>query len=168
LSVSEYLRKSQNRSFSKKKIMNIENDQFIDNKELSLIIQLLRFQWNKDAGLKTRITELARNPGLDWKEFLRLVRFHKVYSHIYPIVKDLKCFPETAVTRLKKWNITGSGKALAITAELKAVNRLFSAAGVDFVVFKGQPLSVFLYESADRRSSKEYGLITRLPRNNPS
>ncbi|MDD5597021.1 MAG: nucleotidyltransferase family protein, partial [Victivallaceae bacterium] len=139
--------------------MDIKTDLFADNKELFLIIQLLRFQWHKEAGLKSLIAELARDPGFDWKEFLRLVRFHKVYTYVYSTIKELKCFPETTAARLKKLNIDNSEKALVITAELKAVNRLLGGGGISFTVLKGQPLSMSLYGNTARRSSRDIDLL---------
>ncbi|MDD5698327.1 MAG: nucleotidyltransferase family protein [Victivallaceae bacterium] len=139
--------------------MNVKADRFAANKELSLIIQLLRFQLNAQSELKARIAELARNPALDWNEFLRLARFHKVHTHIYDTVKTLKCFPETTATELRKLNIAGSGKALAVASELKAISRLGGSRGINFTVFKGQPLSVLLYGNPARRDSKDIDLL---------
>jgi hypothetical protein len=137
----------------------METAQFADNKELTLIILLLRCQLNTKSGNKAQIAKLVREPEFDWNEFLRLVKFHKVYPHIYDPVKTLNCFPETIITALKRFNIDNSRNALAITNELKTINQLFGDNGINFMVFKGQPLSLLLYGNTTRRGSKDIDLL---------
>ena len=137
----------------------METAKFSDNKELQLIIRLLRCQLNAKSGNDARIVELSGDTGLDWDEFLRLVKFHKVHTHIYDTVKALNCFPATITTALKSLNIDNSRNALAMTNELKTVNRLLGDNGINFIVFKGQPLSVLLYGNTTRRASKDIDLL---------
>ena len=129
------------------------------NKELYLIIQLLRYQFNKSSALQNQIRSLASDQMLNPDEFIRMIEFHKVFTHVYEAVKELDCFPEVIVNNLKDLNIKNIKFNLNITSELIKLNRVLSENNINFTVLKGQPLSVLLYGNTTQRSSGDIDIL---------
>ncbi|MCP4177327.1 MAG: nucleotidyltransferase family protein [bacterium] len=140
--------------------MEIENNKFNDNKELFLIILLLRYQMYKDTDLKKQIESLASDNSINFDEFIKLTEFHKVYTHIYEVVKKLDCFPSETIKKLRNLNLNSARKSLAQTSELKKLNKLLTTDNnISFTVLKGQPLSVLLYANTTQRSSSDIDIL---------
>ena len=139
--------------------MQIEDNKLINSKELFLIILLLRYQSNKDTDLKRQIESLASDNSIMFDEFVKLVEFHKVYTHVYDTVKYFDIFPIGVIEKLKQLNEKNIRKSLAITAELKKLNKFLGRSNISFIVFKGQPLSIMLYGNTHQRISKDIDIL---------
>jgi len=136
-----------------------KNNKNIDCKELYLIIQLLKYQINKDTALNKQIGSLVADSSINFDEFLRLTKFHKVYTHIYEVAKELDCFPNEVIKKLRVLNVDNARKSLTQTYELKKLNKLFAEKNINFTVLKGQLLSVLLYKNTTQRSSKDIDIL---------
>ncbi|MDD5727998.1 MAG: nucleotidyltransferase family protein [Victivallales bacterium] len=128
---------------------------FAADKELQLIIQLLRFRFDETPASKIRITDWVRDQDIDWNEFFRLVNFHKVHNHIY----DTAILPGETAAKFKKLHSAALRRNLAVSAELGRIDKLFRQNQIKFTVLKGQPLSVLLYGDSAKRNSRDLDIL---------
>ncbi len=137
----------------------MKSNNIFKNKELNLIIQILNYQISPISEFKTLITNTVLKEDIDWNEFFRLVEFHKVYTHVYDVIKSFDCFPDEVIDKLKQINNRNIRKSLSITAELKSLNKLLGENNISFTVIKGQPLTQILYQNTYQRSSKDIDIL---------
>lgn len=109
-----------------------------------------------------RIDVLCRE-GIDWKEFLVLVRRHNVPSLAYTMLGRHagNLIPQHIRDSLKTDHIQSAGQALFQAAELVRLIKLFSGSGIDLIPLKGVFLSHQLYSDMGMRSSCDLDILVK-------
>ena len=109
-----------------------------------------------------RIASLCKE-GIDWEEFLSLVRRHGVASLAYTML----CrhagdrLPMAIRGILKADYIQSSGQALRQTAELIRIGKLFSEQGIEMIPLKGVLLSQRLYGTPAMRHTLDIDILVK-------
>ncbi|MFV3131451.1 nucleotidyltransferase family protein [Niveispirillum sp. KHB5.9] len=96
---------------------------------------------------------------VDWSDFVRLCRQHRVATLVLPVAKQWNGMPGQVLADITALARANSMAALTRMAELAGLHRLFAAAGIRFLVLKGIPLSCLLYGDPARRGSGDIDLL---------
>lgn len=96
---------------------------------------------------------------VDWSDFIRLCRQHRVATLVLPVAKQWNGIPEQVLAEITALARANSMSALTHMAELAGLHGLFAAAGIRFLVLKGIPLSCLLYGNPARRGCGDIDLL---------
>jgi len=109
-----------------------------------------------------RIASLCRE-GIDWEEFLVLVRRHAVPALVYATLGRHAgdAVPQVVRETLRKNNSTIRHQALFQAAELVRLIKLFIGQGIELIPLKGVFLSHQLYGDAGMRSSVDLDILVK-------
>jgi len=110
-----------------------------------------------------RIASLCK-AGIDWEEFLVLVRRHGVSSLAYTMLCRHAGDRLPAAIRdiLKTDHIQSSGQALLQSAELIRIGKRFSEQGIEMIPLKGVLLSQRLYGSPAMRKTLDIDILVKV------
>lgn len=114
------------------------------SKEFNLIISLLRGEF----------TEIKIEKEFNWKEFLKLTAWHKIYPIFFQKKnRKIEIFPPAIKKQLKEEYISLSEKNLHLTANLLDLDDLFNLHHIQRIWLKGPLLSTDLYQQLNYRLS---------------
>ncbi|MGG0275860.1 nucleotidyltransferase domain-containing protein [Bacillus rhizoplanae] len=126
-------------------------------KELKLQLEIMK---RKDA---TELQEIDKTwfVNIDWNKFLELTIHHRVYSFIYPKVKELdeKLVPARVIQILHQYFKMNTFQMLHLSAEMEKVSKLFAENEIRTLFLKGPVLAHDLYGDISLRTSCDLDIL---------
>ncbi|MGG0237760.1 nucleotidyltransferase domain-containing protein [Bacillus rhizoplanae] len=126
-------------------------------KELKLQLEIMK---RKDA---TELQEIDKTwfVNIDWNKFLELTIHHRVYSFIYPKVKELdeKLIPARVIQILHQYFKMNTFQMLHLSAEMEKVSKLFAENEIRTLFLKGPVLAHDLYGDISLRTSCDLDIL---------
>lgn len=125
--------------------------------ELKLLLWLLNEENESD------ITERVKQklPNINWNEFLKLTRHHRVYPLIYLKLKEIEqglIYP-SILQALHSDYIRNTFQMLHLSGEMERVCRAFNENGICSIMLKGPVLAEYLYGDISLRTSKDLDIL---------
>ncbi|HET7112684.1 MAG TPA: nucleotidyltransferase family protein, partial [Pyrinomonadaceae bacterium] len=114
---------------------------------------------NAPPDVVKRIRSLVSETPIDWNYFFLLARRHAVVPLIYRQLKDL--VPPEHLQLFKKHYQENAARNVVLTAELCRLIKLFAAAGIDAIPYKGPILSLFAYDDLALRRFVDLDVIVK-------
>lgn len=129
------------------------------SKELTLLIELLDVE--KIEGLKQQKELLSK---IDWKPFLELTIYHRVYPIIYKNIKllDSPLVPTRVVATLHRYYVENTMRMMQLTAEMERVSNVFNQQSLRMIILKGPILCYQLYQDLSSRTSNDLDVLIDL------
>jgi len=123
--------------------------------ELQLLLRLL----NGRADSTKLIDEFHEK--VDWKEFLQLVYFHKVYPTIYLRLSNIAplYLPNDVVKIVENLYKENTIKMLQLIKELDSISATLTKNGIRMLTLKGPILSYYLYGDFSSRTSNDLDIL---------
>jgi len=148
----------------KNKKQNIE--QFLQDKpELGFIIGVLSTEkvianevWQRQS---PRQSQSVNN--LNHKEFIRLIKHHRLDSIFYKAVQEQNIsLPTELKEKLEQISKRNKMRMMKLTAELIRIHKLFTENNIEYISLKGPALSQQIYGDYTIRSSRDLDILVRL------
>lgn len=94
---------------------------------------------------------------IDWNDFLKLAMHHRVYSFIYPKMKEIdeKLIPSYVTQTLCRHFKRNTFQMIHLSAEMEQVSRLFAESQIRLLFLKGPVLAADLYGDISLRTSRD-------------
>lgn len=129
------------------------------SKELTLLIELLDVE--KIKGLKQDNELLSK---IDWKLFLEIMSYHRVYPIIYKNIKllDSLLVPTEVVATLHRHYVENTMRMMQLTAEMERVCNVFNQHSLRMIILKGPILCYQLYQDLSSRTSNDLDVLIDL------
>ncbi|MEM5591090.1 nucleotidyltransferase family protein [Niallia circulans] len=123
--------------------------------ELQLLLRLL----NEEEDSIKLIEDFHKK--VDWKEFLQLVYFHKVYPSIYLRLSsiDLPYLPNNVVKIVEGLYKDNTIKMLQLIKELDNISTALTKSEIRMLTLKGPILSYYLYGDLSSRTSNDLDIL---------
>jgi hypothetical protein len=97
----------------------------------------------------------------DWDHFVRLARWHGVVPFAWRYLKNAPDVPPGAFAQLKSAHAGNALNSLFLARELARLTRLFDAAGIQTIAFKGPVLALDAYGDLTMRQFSDLDLLFR-------
>lgn len=127
------------------------------SKELKLLLFVLRLENNKDLLLHTE----SVFEGIDWDEFIRLIRHHRVNPVIFTKLKKVEhsFIPSYVLQTLYKEYQKNTFQMLKLSGEMEQLSRLFTENQISLLFLKGPVIAVDLYGDISLRTSNDLDVM---------
>ncbi|MGE7850325.1 nucleotidyltransferase domain-containing protein [Bacillus paramycoides] len=126
-------------------------------KELKLQLEILK------SGNATELQEINKEwfENIDWDRFLELTIHHRVYSFIYPKMKEMdkKLVPVRVIQILHQYFKMNTFQMLHLSAEMELVSKLFTENAIRTLFLKGPLLAHDLYGDISLRTSSDLDVL---------
>lgn len=98
---------------------------------------------------------------IDWDKFLELAFHHRVYSFIYPKMKEMDkgLIPAHVLQTLHQYFKMNTFQMLYLSAEMEKISKLFSENQIRLLFLKGPVLAADLYGDISLRASKDLDVL---------
>lgn len=98
---------------------------------------------------------------IDWKQFIDLVRWHKLSPLIYKMLNTyyLDSVPSTEMNTLKSHCEKNSFRVIQLTTELVRIGNLFQKENISFITLKGPLLTKKIYGDVTLREPRDLDLF---------
>ena len=124
-----------------------------DKPELLFIIQVLS---------KNLTTDYSNLHKLDFSEFIRLIKHHRLDSIFYKAAKEQNIsLPTELDAKLSQINKRNKMRMMKLTAELIRIHKLFTENNIDYISLKGPALSQQIYGDYTIRNSRDLDILVR-------
>ncbi|WP_233531870.1 nucleotidyltransferase domain-containing protein [Paenibacillus alkalitolerans] len=137
----------------------MENDHTLDvssfPKELNVMLAFMQ----TDAGSRERYPVKQPLPDIDWNQFLKLVRHHRVYPQVYTNMQNSKLIPADVLQALSMDYGKNTIQMLRLSVEMERLCRSLQENGVSPLVLKGPVLAKELYGDLSLRTSKDLDIL---------
>jgi hypothetical protein len=140
----------------------IESDGLTSRVEVELVLLCARTK--VDAEKTARIKTITSSPNeVDWDYVYQLARRHSVLPLIYSQLSATATanVPPDQLVRLKQEYQNNVARNLLLTAELCRVLKMFEAAGIEAVPYKGPALAVYAYGNLALRRFVDLDILVR-------
>lgn len=130
-------------------------------KELKLILSILKT--GSDNGVHFNRSELFSD--IDWKLFIKLAMYHRVYPIIYLQLKkmDQNLIPKNVIETVRTEYNKNTFRMLFLSREIEKISRLFLENNIRMLVLKGPVLAHDLYGNISLRTSLDIDILVSLP-----
>ena len=108
---------------------------------------------------RERIRSIVNETKIDWNYFFLLARRHAVVPLVYRHLKDI--VPPEHLEGFKKHYQENSARNVILTAELCRLIKLFAAAEIEAIPYKGPILSLFAYDDLSIRRFVDLDVIVK-------
>lgn len=110
------------------------------------------------------ITDHSQLDKLEWKNFLELVRHHRLYPLIYHKLKELpnSTIPVKIMEVLTSLYKQNTFQMLQLTAEINDLNKIMSEHDVRVIFLKGPTLAYELYQNLSMRTCSDIDVLIPL------
>ena len=108
---------------------------------------------------RDRIRSIINETRIDWNYFFLLARRHAVVPLVYRQLKDI--VPPENLQTFKQNYQENSARNVVLTAELCRLIKLFAAAGIESIPYKGPILSLFAYDDLSLRRFVDLDVIVK-------
>ncbi|MBM7567333.1 nucleotidyltransferase domain-containing protein [Paenibacillus sacheonensis] len=127
--------------------------------ELNLLLSFNRIEYN--AAARQALQELTDVPGLNWTEFVHLVKHHRAYPTVYANISKLQLstIPAEVVQALRSEYNDNTFQMLLFTAEMVEVSKCFEENHIRSLVLKGPVVAQRLYGDINRRTCKDLDIL---------
>jgi len=98
-------------------------------------------------------------PNIDWNQFVKLVRHHRVYPQLYADTGGAGLIPSDVLQALGGDYRQNTWRMLALSGELDRVCRSLAERGVRSLTLKGPALARHLYGDVSLRTSKDLDIL---------
>lgn len=98
-------------------------------------------------------------PNIDWNQFVKLVRHHRVYPQMYSRMKNSKLIPADVLQALYRDYETNTFRMLRLSAEMERVCASLERNGIASIVLKGPALAKELYDDLSLRTCKDLDIL---------
>ncbi|MFB6801739.1 nucleotidyltransferase family protein [Peribacillus butanolivorans] len=136
---------------------NYNLDLSIISKELRLLLEILSAENN----LNRVSSENELFTDIDWDEFLRLARHHRVYPLIYSKIKNIDeaLIPLEIIQTFYQEYKTNTYQMLQLSGEMGQVSKLFSENQIRLLFLKGPVIAADIYGDISLRNSKDLDIL---------
>ncbi|MFC4103159.1 nucleotidyltransferase domain-containing protein [Paenibacillus xanthanilyticus] len=99
--------------------------------------------------------------GIDWAQFLRMVKHHRVYPLVYTNLKKsgAEAVPEFVMQSLYEDYCRNIFQMMRLTAEMERIYKTLQTNGIRTIVLKGPILANALYGNISMRTSKDLDML---------
>ncbi|MFP3123390.1 nucleotidyltransferase family protein [Ectobacillus funiculus] len=129
-------------------------------KELKLQLEIM----NRETVEELKAFDEACFANIDWNKFLELAMHHRVYSFIYPKMKEIdeKLIPAYVIQTLQHYFKINTFQMLHLSAEMEQVSKLFTENEIRTLFLKGPVLAADLYGDISLRTSSDLDVLIPL------
>ncbi|MFC5703841.1 nucleotidyltransferase family protein [Cohnella faecalis] len=135
------------------KFFSLDLNAFPD--ELNVMLEAMR----SDAEPEDRSARPPSLPNIDWNQFRKLVRHHRVYPQIHANPGSGGLIPSDVLQAFDRDYRQNTLRMLRLSGETERVCRLLAERGVRSLVLKGPALARHLYGDVSLRTSKDLDII---------
>ncbi|WP_308638139.1 nucleotidyltransferase domain-containing protein [Paenibacillus silvisoli] len=137
----------------------MENDRTLDRSAFpdELNVMLAFMQMNDDPQAQVRVKPSV--PNIDWNQFLKLVRHHRVYPQLHAQLKNSQLIPADVLQALHLDYGKNAFRMLRLSGELERVCKALQKQGIASLVLKGPVLAKHLYGDLSLRTSKDLDIL---------
>ncbi|WP_027092713.1 nucleotidyltransferase family protein [Cohnella thermotolerans] len=123
--------------------------------ELNVMLEALR----TDAGPEDRRSRKPPLPNIDWNQFLKLVRHHRVYPQIRTNAGVSGLIPSDVLQAVDQDYRLNTLRMLRLSGEMERVCGLLEERGMRSLVLKGPALARHLYGDLSLRTCKDLDIL---------
>ncbi|MEI4801783.1 nucleotidyltransferase family protein [Bacillus sp. FJAT-51639] len=129
-------------------------------KELKLQLEIMK----RETAAELQEIDKAWFANIDWDKFLELTIHHRVYSFIYPKMKELdeNLVPVHVIQTLHQYFKMNTFQMLHLSAEMEHMSKLFAENEICLLVLKGPVLADDLYGDISLRTSSDLDVLISL------
>jgi hypothetical protein len=127
--------------------------------ELRLLLEILKMGNNTEGAFGNKY--LVDN--VNWEEFIRLVKHHRVYPVIYSNLRKLeKEIPRKVFLKLKQLYHLNRIQMLYLGGDIEQLSKIFTSNGIRLIFLKGPVLGLDLYGDISLRTSSDLDILIPL------
>jgi len=131
------------------------------SQEMKLMLWLLDSQRMAMVAGHSQVQPLLH--GIDWQQFLALIKHHRLYPAVYRKITELaaveNCFPLWVTANLRREYEHNTLRMLQLCGEMNTVSSRLSAEGICTIFLKGPALAADLYGDLSLRTSRDLDMI---------
>jgi hypothetical protein len=122
-------------------------------KELQLILEVINLEKSELEGKRVLENDY------DWKLFIQLANHHRIFSYIYPKLKEIEWIPSKVLQALYQQYKKNTFKMLQLCGEMEYISQEFNKNEIPLLFLKGPVLAKSLYGDISLRTSCDIDVL---------